>query len=182
MKSKNGFTLVEVLAVISILGVVMVLLVPTMLQAFYGAKSMIDDYQIEDIEDAAKMWITDYDLGTFKYTYTGADTTINGTLYKKGDLMDAYDFKVYVIENKGITITMKDLVDGGYYDEDCKYAGTVLTYTEKGEKKTRVVEKDENCDIPKTCKIKVGIDSKKVENDKYYVTNGYTAEFLEGCE
>ena len=182
MKSKNGFTLVEVLAVISILGVVMVLLVPTMLQTFYGAKGMLDDFVIEDIEDAAKMWITDYDLGTFKYTYNGAETTINGNVYKKGDLMDTYDFKVYAIENKGVIVTMEELVKGGYYDEDCRYAGTVITYQEKGEEKTKVVEKDENCDIPKTCKIKVGIDSKKVENDKYYVTNGYTAELFDGCK
>ena len=40
---KNGFTLVEILAVISILGVVMILIVPTMMQAFYDARSKLDD-------------------------------------------------------------------------------------------------------------------------------------------
>lgn len=182
MKNRNGFTLVEVLAVISILGVVMILLVPTMLQTFYDAKGMLDDYVVEDIKDAAKMWITDYDLGVYKYKYTGATTTINGTEYKNGDLMTPYDFKVYAIENKGVKVTVKELVEGGYYDDDCKYAGTKIKYKDTdGIEKTKVLEKDMNCEVPKECTLTVGIDSKKVENEKYYVTKGYTAEIFEGC-
>ena len=182
MKNRNGYTLVEVLAVISILGVVMILLVPTMLSTFYSAKGMLDDYVVDDIKDAAKMWITDYDLGVYKYTYNGADTTINGKTYKKGDVMDTYDFKVYVIENKGVNVSVKELVDGGYYDDDCKYAGSKVSVIEDGVEKTKVLEKDQNCEAPKECIVKVSIDSKKVENDKYYVTNGYTAELFDGCK
>ena len=42
MKSNNkGFTLVEILAVLSVLGVVSILIIPTMLKAFYDTRSLL---------------------------------------------------------------------------------------------------------------------------------------------
>lgn len=163
---KNGFTLVEILAVISILGVVMILIVPTMMQAFYDARSKLDDNDEKQILDAAKMWITDYDLSVKKYTYNGSNSIdINGTTYNPGDVMQVYDFRTYVIENKGINVSITELVDGGYYNTRCDYS-----------------KEKNSCKVPETCVIKVGINYDTAVGDQYYVVNGYTAELFNGCE
>ena len=47
---KNGFTLVEVLAVISILGVVIVFVVPNLLSAFYKSRDILSDYEKNTIK------------------------------------------------------------------------------------------------------------------------------------
>lgn len=36
--------------------------------------------------------------------------------------------------------------------------------------------------MPKECTLKVGIDYKMSNDGVYYVTNGYTAEIVSGCE
>lgn len=182
MKNK-GFTLVELLAVISIIGVVIILLVPTLMQTFTNSKNLLNEYSLEGVEDAGKMYITDLDNGILKYEYQGSTPVeVNGHTYSRGQTMSSYDFKVYVIDNGGILVNMETLVNGGYYDKNCKYAGTKITYTENGVEKTKVVEKDQDCNMPKECTLRVGIDGKLVENDTYYVTNGYTAEIISGCE
>lgn len=182
MKNK-GFTLVELLAVISVIGVVAILLVPMLLQTFTNSKKMLDNYSLEGVEDAGKMYVTDLDQGLLNYTYQGnTPIEINDHTYKKGDLMSGYDLKVYIIENGGILVNMETLVKGGYYDNDCKYAGTIITYTENGVKKTRKIEKDQDCNLPKECTLRVGIEGKLVEDGAYYVSNGYTAKIISGCE
>ena len=78
--------------------------------------------------------------------------------------MQVYDFRTYVIEKKGINVSIVDLVENGYYDKRCDY-----TKNEKA------------CRVPKTCVIKVGIDYDTAVNDSYYVVKGYTAELFSGC-
>jgi prepilin-type N-terminal cleavage/methylation domain-containing protein len=183
MKSRKGFTLVELLAVISVLGILIVLSVPSIISVLSNSKKMLNEYDQETLLDAAKYYITDIDEGTLEYTYTGNSAIdVNGTTYTKGMVMSKYDAKTYIIENNGITITAYDLVSGGYYDANCKYAGEVVSYEENGTIKTSKVAEDTSCHVPKTCKIKVGINGRKVENDKYYVTDDYTAEIIDGCE
>lgn len=183
MKNKNGFTLVELLAVISILAILIVATVPTVLDILGKSKQTLNEYDRETLVDSAKYYITDIDLGAKDFLYPdNKPTDINGKTYTKGMKMTKYDAKVYIIESKGFTITAYDLVKGGYYDKNCKYAGEKVEYVENGVKKTSVVAKDQNCHVPRNCKIKVGIKGKKVENDTYYVTEDYTVELLDGCE
>lgn len=170
MKNNKGFTLTEVLAVISIIGVISVLVFPTLLNVFNKSKHMIDDMTKEDIIDAAKMYVTDLDMGLKNYKYQGTKTiTINGNNYAPGAIMSGYDLKVYIIENKGITVSIKDLVKDGYYDSECDYDSP------KENKKN-------HCKVKETCVLKVKINGRVVENDKYYVTDSYEAELMNGCE
>ena len=183
MKNKNGFTLVELLAVISVLGVIIVLSIPTILDVLGKSKNKLDEYNRDSLIDAAKYYITDIDLGEKEFIYPdNTPTDINGKTYTKGMTMTKYDAKVYLIENNGLTITAYDLVKGGYYDKNCQYAGETVEYKEGTVVKTSVVSKDQNCHVPASCKIKVGIKGKKVQNDAYYITEDYTVELLDGCE
>lgn len=183
MKNKNGFTLVELLAVISVLAVLIALTVPAVLNILGDARNTLNEYDRGTLIDAAKYYITDIDLGEREFIYLGnSPVDINGKTYTKGMKMTKYDAKVYIIENKGFTITAYDLVKGGYFDKNCRYAGEKIEYKEGSVTKTSVVAKDENCHVPASCKIKVGIKGKKVEQDAYYVTEDYTVELLDGCE
>lgn len=166
MKNNKGFTLVEILAIISVLGVVMIFVVPTMMQAFTDARGMVGENDEKQVLDAAKMWITDFDLSVKPYTYNGNSAVeYNGHTYNKGDVMQVYDFRSYVIENKGINVTMGELVAGGYYDKNCDYS-----------------KANNSCKYPSTCTIKVGLEYETRVGDKYYVVTGYTAELFNGCE
>lgn len=183
MKNKNGFTLVEILAIISILGIIIVLAIPAVLDVLGKSKKMLSEYEKDILIDAAKYYITDIDEGVKPYVYQGnSPTTVNGKTYSKGQTLTVYDARTYIIENDGFIITAEDLVKGGYYDKECIYAGTVVDYKENGVIKTSVAQKDISCTVPKTCKIKVGIVGSKVHNDLYYVTDDYKVELLDGCE
>jgi prepilin-type N-terminal cleavage/methylation domain-containing protein len=166
MKSNNkGFTLVEILAVLSVLGVVSILIIPTMLKAFYDTRSLLSESDERQILDAAKMWMTDFDRSVNKYIYTGSGIELNGHTYANGDALQVYDWRTYVIENHGINVTMKELVEGGYYDQRCDYS-----------------KENNTCKVPETCTIKVGLEYTTAVGDRYYVVTGYTAELFNGCE
>lgn len=183
MKNRNGFTLVELLAVISILAILIVIAVPTVLDILGKSRKILNEYDRDSLLDAAKYYITDIDIGERDFLYPGnTPIDVNGTTYNKGMKMTKYDAKTYIIESNEFTITAHDLVKGGYYDKNCKYAGDTVEVKENGVIKTSVVAKDQNCHVPKNCKIKVGIKGKKVEQDTYYVTEDYTVELLDGCE
>ena len=174
MKNR-GFTLVELLAVISIMGVVMILVVPTMLRALGNAKKELSKYDLQGVEDAGKMYVTDLDEGILNYTYTGKDNiTVNNKVITPGTVLTGYDLKVYIINMGGITVDMGTLVKGGYYNEGCHYAGETFG--------GKVLTEDVDCKLPKECTLRVGIDYKMSNDGVYYVTNGYTAEIVSGCE
>ena len=55
MKSKKGFTLVEVLAVLVILSLLLILTIPSIRDALTNGKNKINDINKKQIEDAAKI-------------------------------------------------------------------------------------------------------------------------------
>lgn len=174
MKNK-GFTLVELLAVISIMGVVMIIFIPMTLNALKNGKKLLNEYSVGEVEEAGKLYITDLDEGIVDYTYTGDESVeVLGHTYQNGDTISGYDLKVFIINQGGIYVDMKTLVEGGYYDKECKYAGTIVN--------GKALTEDQNCHMPSTCILKVGIDYKMSNDGVYYVTTGYTSSAYSGCE
>ncbi len=164
MKNK-GFTLVEVLAVISIIGVLMVVFVPSLLSPFYKAKNKISDMERNQIIDAGKLYLVDLDNSVIPYVYEEEeDIEINGKTYHKGDEMTGYDLRTYIITNDGIKVDIKALVKNGYYDKTCNYETN-----------------PQKCKVKDKCILKVKINGEKVQDGKYYVSNGYESEIMEGC-
>ena len=150
MKNKKGFTLVEVLAVISILGVVMVLALPSLLSVFQQSKKILSDYEKKSIQDAGIMYITDLDNGVKSYTENGLN-------------LKGYAFKEYSVSQGGIEVPLTKLIDDGYYDNACT---SVLC------KKYDAWKKD-NKKEALDCSVHVAIKVSK-ENG-YYVTDSYQA-------
>ncbi len=143
---KNGFTLVEVLAVISILGVVIVFVVPNLLSAFYKSRDILSDYEKNTIKDAGKMYITDLDNGIKSYNgYSG------------------YEFKKYAVANSGITVSLTTLIDEGYYDDACT------------SKLCQKYQKSKLDDSSSKVECNLNLTLSATEENGYLVTTGYDA-------
>ncbi|MDE5630013.1 MAG: type II secretion system GspH family protein, partial [Bacilli bacterium] len=95
MKNR-GFTLVELLAVIVVLGIVMALTLPSAFDAFYKSRHKLDDYERSSIIDAGRLYITDLDEGNIDF-FIPENYEVNGHSYRKGDKISGYDLRVYLI-------------------------------------------------------------------------------------
>lgn len=110
MKNK-GFTLVELMAVITILGIIMLIAVPAVTHFLAKSKDTYFDQTIENIETATEEYLVDYPE------------------------------KVPESENEYTQILLKTLIDGGYIDnvknkdtkQECN-EDSVITVTSKGKK------------------------------------------------
>ncbi len=77
MKKKNGFTLVELLATLVVLGIVITITVITVSGSFSNAKNKTEDVFIKTIDDAMSIYL-DSDARQLSYSTTAAKT-INKT-------------------------------------------------------------------------------------------------------
>lgn len=100
MINKKGFTLIEILAVVVIIGTLMLLIIPVAIGVIDDAKQSTYNSQTKSIENAARSYIAEYGI-----TISSLDNT-NGTT----------------------TLTLRQLVEEGYLDLPIKNAKTNQDY------------------------------------------------------
>ena len=106
---KKGFTLVELLATITILGIIALLLIPTVTGVISSFKSDASEDQKKTIISAAKLWISDNRLKA--PTTEGTVFCVQIAELKKGylddDLRDPKT-KQKIPDTAGVRVTMKN--------------------------------------------------------------------------
>jgi prepilin-type N-terminal cleavage/methylation domain-containing protein len=148
MKNNKGFTLVEVLAVITLAGVLVVLLIPVFQRAFGAAKQAIKDIDKQAITDGAKLYaedlihankITTYDESGHKIVKTASYVTSTGTE------LSGYAFIEYAALN-GMDVNVRYLADHGYYDKNCNYN-----------------EANNKCKVDPDCTVHISFEYEKIK-------------------
>ena len=143
MKGKNGFTLVEVLAVLSVIGVLVIILVgPNVMKYFNVAKTELSKQEKKDFLDAAKTYAVILKEGG-SHSTIGPDGNkiVTKATYNNGiEEISGYDFISYVAQN-GMDVTAEYLVKNGYYNEACDYD-----------------TENNKCLINKECKVHITFD------------------------
>lgn len=104
MKNKKGFTLVELLGSLVLLGLIFALVIPNILEELNVSKQKISDYERKSIEDAANQYMMDVVGGLESY-----------------NSLSGYDFVKDMKDNKTIIISIEDLVSRKYINEKCNY-------------------------------------------------------------
>ena len=74
-RGQAGFTLMELLVVLAILGLLMALVGPNVLRQLGGAKTKTAGIQIKDLEQAAEMY--KLDVGRYPSTQEGLEALVN---------------------------------------------------------------------------------------------------------
>ena len=91
MKKKNGFTLVELLAVIIILALILALIVPKVFKTIDDSKVRSCNIQLEYIKDAAATYFAKYRYKDYEedVTYDDAAKDVNGVQISLRKLVSA---------------------------------------------------------------------------------------------
>ena len=145
MKNKNGFTLIELMAVITLLGVIVILVSPIMYNVFNRTKQAIKDFDKNALLDGGRLYAEHiYNGGTTVVTTNTYDDECN-VVNKKTETKPAsylvgnqelsgYELIKYAALND-LYVTAEDLVKNGYYDSGCDYSA------------------DDKCSFSKECKV-----------------------------
>lgn len=172
-KNKNGFTLVEMMAVVSLIGVLMVLLVPVLWNVFAQAKNAIKDLDKKALTDGAKLYVNDLMNGNQSITYDDDDNRVVKKIkYNTGSReIDGYELIEYAAQN-GLTVTARYLVENGYFDTNCDYNNPQAKCkvdpdcTIKITYEYTTVKANPSCNLGDQCKV-------------YYTLGDYSASVLD---
>ena len=111
MKNKNGFTLVELLAVIAILAILVIIALPNVMGMFNTAKKNSFTTEIKEIyKQAQQQWISDSLLSTNEQLYIRCSTCSGKSL----DLTGRKELNYYIKFNKAGDVNRFYATDGSY--------------------------------------------------------------------
>jgi len=111
MKNKNGFTLVELLAVIAILAILVIIALPNVMGMFNEAKKNSFSTEVKEIyKVASQQWIMDSMMSTGEQVYTRCKTCTG----KELELTGRTELDYYIKINKSGSVTEYFITDGTY--------------------------------------------------------------------
>lgn len=123
--NKKGFTLVELLAVIAVLGIVMGIVLITTSSGFGDAKEKTEQAFIETIKDAADIYLDSSDAREKNFSSLGCTITKthgNVKIYKANITLND------IINSELKPITKEDLVNPNNKDVECNINARVSIY------------------------------------------------------
>ena len=116
MKDRNGFTLPEALAVITILALILVLAASTAVRLLDQTKKKISDYDRKILSDTVVIYGEDLDKNDKSYKLTEDVTLNSGVTLTSGTEVKGYQFKELVNIKNTLPVKTLDLYTMGYID------------------------------------------------------------------
>ena len=128
MKNKKGFTLVELLAIIIILGLVVLIAIPEIMNAFNSAKNKISDIEKKHLIDSSEEAVLEI---------INCDMTITDFNYLFNKNVTTCSEMQELIIGKDIETSVYKLVEKEHFeDKTAKCNGTVIINTDSNYKVT----------------------------------------------
>ena len=181
MKNKNGFTLVELLTIVTIIAVLIILLLPVINKSLRSINKALKDIDKNALIDSTKLYVNNlvnngYNVVSTNH-YDASCNFINTTQENKlasyinnGVELSGYRFVEYAAQND-LYITAEYLVQNGYFDNGCIYDTN------------NTCEKSTSCKVDKACTLVVHFNSNTVKANPnctsancevYYVLGDYS--------
>ena len=125
MKDKNGYTLGEVLAVITILSLIIVLTVSIAVKLLDQTKRKVSDYDEKILLDAAVIYAEDLDKNGKSYFLIDNMSFESGSVIHANAEINGYALKEIINEKKTLPVKTSKLKELGYIDKKYDYNCTV---------------------------------------------------------
>ena len=90
---KKGFTLVEIIAVITILGIILLLIAPNIIDSVNKSKKHLYERQVATIEEAAKRWTIDHRNEVIGKYFLSINDLVEGDYIISTDITDPRNAK-----------------------------------------------------------------------------------------
>ena len=113
MKDKNGYTLTEVLAVITIIALISILTVSISVRVLDQGKKKISEYDKTILVDAGITFAEDIDKNDIPYKMTET-LTINDKTFNQDSEIKGYDFKIVANNKKTLPVSTEYLYEHKY--------------------------------------------------------------------
>lgn len=119
LKKRNGFTIVELLAVLVLLGIIMGIVLVTVNGGFSNAKNKTEEVFIGTIEDALNMYLNSSEAKSLDFDTQNSVCTIDKTHKLGVKIYEADSSFCNVINSEYHPIAASDLVNPANKDETC---------------------------------------------------------------
>ena len=136
MKDKNGYTIPEVLAVITVISIVMILTISYAATILDKTKKKITDVDKRILLDAAITYGEDLDKNDKSYFLINDMSLSSGTIIRNGAEVNGYALKELINANNTLPVRISKLYELGYIDKnkykDCNINLVFETSTQDG--------------------------------------------------